>query len=49
VNHRTPRELEAICLRALSRDKGLRQGSALEFAEELRRNFLHPPMNAHGA
>src|SRR6185295_17375140 len=49
VNHRTPRELEAICLRALSRDKDLRQRSALEFAEELRRNFLQPPMNAHGA
>src|SRR5262245_478890 len=49
VNPRVPRELERICLRALSRDKSLRQSSALQFAEELRRNFLEPPMKAHGA
>jgi len=48
VNQRTPRELETICLRALSRDKEHRQATALQFAEELRRNFLEPPMKAHG-
>ena len=49
VNHRTPRELETICLRALARDKERRQATALQFADELRRNFLEPPMKAHGA
>jgi serine/threonine-protein kinase len=48
VNHRTPRELEVICLRALSRDKDRRQPSALQFAEDLRRNFLEPPLKSHG-
>jgi serine/threonine-protein kinase len=47
LNPRTPRELEAICLRALARDKGARQASALQFAEELRRDFLEPPVKAH--
>src|SRR6185295_17322937 len=47
VNHRTPRELEAICLRALSRDKERRQSSARDFAQELRRNFLEPPAGSH--
>jgi serine/threonine protein kinase len=48
INSRTPRELEAICLRALARDKSRRQASALEFAEELRRDYLTTPGNAHG-
>jgi serine/threonine protein kinase len=49
LNPRTPRELEAICLRALARNKDQRQPTALQFAEELRRNYLEPSMNAHGA
>ena len=48
LNPRTPRELEAICLRALARDKERRQATALEFAEELRRNYLERPIHAHG-
>jgi serine/threonine-protein kinase len=48
VNPRTPRDLEAICLQALHREKGRRHASALEFARELRR-FLDQPMKAHGA
>jgi serine/threonine-protein kinase len=35
VNPRTPRDLEAICLKALDRDKARRQASALDFAREL--------------
>jgi serine/threonine-protein kinase len=42
INPRTPRVLEAICMKALSRDKERRQASALQFAEELRRDFLQP-------
>jgi serine/threonine-protein kinase len=42
MNPKTPPELEAICLRALQRDKERRQGSALEFAQELRRAYLEP-------
>jgi serine/threonine-protein kinase len=49
LNQRTPRELEAICMRALARDKEQRQASARQFAEELRRNFLELPLKAHGA
>jgi serine/threonine protein kinase len=49
LNPRTPRELEAICLRALSRNKDQRQPTALQFAEELRRHYLQPTLNAHGA
>jgi serine/threonine protein kinase len=49
LNPRTPRELEAICLRALTRNKDLRQSTALQFAEELRRTYLEPTLNAHGA
>ncbi|HEV8358178.1 MAG TPA: serine/threonine-protein kinase, partial [Gemmatimonadales bacterium] len=49
LNPRTPRELEAICLRALSRNKDQRQLTALQFAEELRRHYLEPSLNAHGA
>ena len=49
LNPRTPRELEAICLRALSRNKEQRQPTALQFAEELRRHYLEPSLNAHGA
>jgi serine/threonine protein kinase len=49
LNPRTPRELEAICLRALARNKDLRQPTALQFAEELRRTYLEPTLNAHGA
>ncbi len=48
LNPRTPRELEAICVRALARDKERRQSTALEFAEELRRNYLESRINAHG-
>ena len=48
LNPRTPRELETICLRALARDKERRQATALEFAEELRRNYLERPIHAHG-
>jgi serine/threonine protein kinase len=49
LNPRTPRELEAICLRALSRNKDQRQPTAHQFAEELRRNYLEPSLNTHGA
>jgi len=49
LNPRTPRELEAICLRALERNKDQRQPTALQFAEELRRDYLQPSVNAHGA
>ncbi len=48
INPRVPRELEAICLRALERDKNRRPSSALEFAEELRKRFLDPTENEHG-
>ena len=48
LNPRTPRELEAICLRALARDKSRRQASALEFANDLR-HYLEQPLKAHGA
>ncbi|HVR85122.1 MAG TPA: serine/threonine-protein kinase [Planctomycetota bacterium] len=48
INPRTPRDLEAICLQALDRDKTRRQPSALEFALELR-HHLEPPRKAHGA
>ena len=48
LNPRTPRELEAICLQALAREKERRQPTALQFAEELRRNYLEPRINAHG-
>jgi serine/threonine-protein kinase len=48
INPRTPRVLEAICMKALSRDKERRQATAQQFAEELRRNFLEPSMNADG-
>ena len=47
LNPRTPRDLEAICLKALDRDKTHRQASALEFARELR-HHLEPPINSHG-
>jgi serine/threonine protein kinase len=47
VNPQTPRELESICLRALSRDKDKRQASALQFAEELRRTYLEPSAVGH--
>jgi len=49
LNPRTPHGLEAICLRALSRNKDQRQPTALQFAEELRRHYLQPTLNAHGA
>jgi serine/threonine protein kinase len=47
INPRTPRDLEAICLRALSRDKEKRQASALQFAEELRRASPEPSTAGH--
>src|SRR5678816_3709457 len=49
LNPRTPRELEVICLRALARNKDQRQPTALQFAEELRRDYLEPSRMAHGA
>ena len=48
INPRTPRDLEAICIKALNRDKALRQASALDFARELR-HHLEPTLRAHGA
>jgi len=48
TNPKTPPELEAICLRALQRDKELRPASALEFAQDLRRAYLEPRSNNHG-
>jgi serine/threonine-protein kinase len=48
-NPRTPRELEIICLKALERDKTQRQASALEFAQDLRREYLEPALKRHGA
>jgi serine/threonine-protein kinase len=48
INPRTPRDLEAICMKALDRDKSRRQSSALEFAGELR-HYLEHSMKAHGA
>jgi len=48
INPRTPRDLEAICIKALNRDKVLRQASALDFARELR-HHLEPTLRAHGA
>ena len=47
INSSTPRELEAICLRALARDKDKRQASALQFAEDLRRTYLEPSAAGH--
>ena len=49
INPGAPRELELICLKALEREKERRQGSAQQFADELRRNYLEPTMNPHGA
>jgi serine/threonine protein kinase len=48
INPRTPRDLEAICLKALDRDKTRRQPTALDFARELRQH-LEPTRKAHGA
>jgi len=48
LNPKAPPELEAICLRALSRDKERRQANALEFAQELRSAFLEPVVKNHG-
>ena len=48
INPRTPPELEAICLRALDRDKERRPASALEFAQQLRGAFLELPVKNHG-
>ncbi len=48
VNPRTPRDLEAICLKALDRDKARRQASALDFAQELRFH-LETAAKPHGA
>lgn len=48
LNPRTPPELEAICLRALERDKERRPASALEFAQQLRGAVLEPPVKSHG-
>ncbi len=49
INPRTPPELEAICLRALARDKDQRQASALEFAQQLRAAYLEQPVKQHGS
>ena len=48
INPRTPRDLEAVCLRALEREKAGRQASALEFARDLRQH-LESTLRAHGA
>jgi len=48
VNPRTPRDLEAICLKALDRDKARRQASALNFAQELHFH-LELAAKSHGA
>ncbi len=48
LNPRTPRDLEAICLKALDRDKARRQASALDFAQELHLH-LEPAAKPHGA
>jgi serine/threonine-protein kinase len=48
LNPRTPRDLEAICMKALDRDKSRRHASALDFARELRAH-LEPPPKPHGA
>jgi len=47
INPRTPRDLEAICLKALDRDKTRRHASALEFARELRQH-LEQTLKTHG-
>jgi serine/threonine-protein kinase len=48
LNPRTPRDLEAICLKALDRDKTRRHGSALEFARDLRLHLDQTP-RSHGS
>ncbi|MBI2933765.1 MAG: protein kinase [Planctomycetes bacterium] len=46
ANPKTDRALEAICLRALEKDPALRQASATEFAEDLRRFLAGEPVKA---
>ncbi len=46
LNPRAPADLEAVCLKALRRDKAQRYASALEFADELRLHREGRPVQA---
>jgi serine/threonine-protein kinase len=49
LNPRTPPELQAICLKALERDKRRRYDTAREFAEDLGRHLAGEPIAAGGS
>jgi len=49
INPRTPPDLQAICLKALERDKRQRYDSARAFAEDLRRHLDGKPVAAGGS
>lgn len=48
-NDRIPRDLETICLKAMSREAGQRYASAGEFADDLRRFVRDEPVHARPA
>jgi hypothetical protein len=49
LNQRVPRDLEAICLKAISREPGRRYSSAAEFADDLRSFLEGETVAAHPA
>jgi hypothetical protein len=49
LNDRIPRDLEMICLKAMSKEPRRRYATAIEFAEDLRRYLRHEPVRAKPA